>query len=160
MLAFTDSMNLEYLDMAMNVVFFIDIVLNFFTAIFTNDLEIIDDRKEIIISYLKTWFAVDFVSIIPFDFIFMYGGVNKVARFSRIGKLYKLIRMTKMIRLLKIAKIRNKLMKDLSETLKIGVGFERLLFMLVIFCLLVHVIACFWIFIALFDDQSKDNWIY
>lgn len=70
--------------------------------------------------------------------------MNRIARFSRIGKLYKIIRMTKMIRLLKIAKVRNKLVKDLSEILRIGIGFERLLFLLVIFLLMVHVIACFW----------------
>jgi hypothetical protein len=73
-----------------------------------------------------------------------YGSFNRVARFSRIGKLYKIIRMTKMIRLLKIAKVRNKLVKNLSEALKIGVGFERMFFLMIIFLLLVHIIACFW----------------
>jgi hypothetical protein len=95
-------------------------------------------------TYFKSWFFIDLISIIPFDIILMYGNVNRIARFSRIGKLYKIIRMTKMIRLLKIAKVRNKLVKDLSNVLKIGVGFERLLFMMIIFFLLVHVIACFW----------------
>lgn len=110
--------------------------------------------------YLKTWFAVDLISVIPFDIILMYGNVNRVARFTRIGKLYKIIRMTKMVRLLKIAKVRNKLVKDISELLRIGVGFERLLFLMVIFILLLHIIACFWVFIARYDDYSKDNWIY
>ena len=74
----------------------------------------------------------------------MYGNANRIARFSRIGKLYKIIRMTKMIRLLKLAKVRNKLVKDISETLKIGVGVERLTFLTIIFLLLIHVIACLW----------------
>lgn len=90
----------------------------------------------------------------------MYGNVNRIARFTRIGKFYKIIRMTKMVRLLKIAKVRNKLVKNLSEVLRIGVGFERLLFLMVIFLVMIHVIACFWIFIAKFDDLTKDNWIY
>jgi Ion channel len=92
--------------------------------------------------------------------ILLYGNVNRVARFTRIGKLYKIIRMAKMIRLLKIAKVRNKLVKDLSDILRISVGVERLLFLLIIFLLLVHIIACFWVFIAKFDENSKDNWIY
>jgi hypothetical protein len=90
----------------------------------------------------------------------MYGNVNRIARFSRIGKLYKIVRMTKMVRLLKIAKVRNNLVKNVVEALQIGVGFERLLYLSVIFMLMVHVIACFWIFIAKFDETSKVNWIY
>ena len=74
----------------------------------------------------------------------MYGSFGKVARFSRIGKLYKIIRMTKMVRLLKIAKVRNKLVKNMTEAFKIGVGFERMLFLVLIFILLIHVIACVW----------------
>jgi hypothetical protein len=128
----------------LNCFFFFDIVFNFFTAQYTQEYEIIDDFHEIAMDYLKTWFFVDLLSIIPFDIILMYGNVNRIARFSRIGKLYKIIRMTKMVRLLKIAKVRNKLVKDLSEVLRISVGFERLLFLLIIFILLIHVIACFW----------------
>lgn len=90
----------------------------------------------------------------------MFGHVNRIARFTRIGKFYKIIRMTKMVRLLKIAKVRNKLVKNISEVLKIGVGFERLLFLMVIFMVLIHVISCLWIFIARFDDLSKNNWIW
>jgi hypothetical protein len=74
----------------------------------------------------------------------MYGQFNRIARVSRISKLYKIIRMTKMIRLLKFAKVRSKLVKDLTTKLKIGVGFERLMFLMVIFLLLVHVIGCLW----------------
>lgn len=37
---------------------------------------------------------------------------------------------------------------------------ERLAFLLLIFLILVHVIACFWVFIGKFDDTSKNNWIY
>lgn len=68
-------------------------------------------------NYLKSWFLIDLISIIPFDIILMYGSINRIARFSRIGKLYKIIRMTKMVRLLKIAKVRNKLVKNLTEAL-------------------------------------------
>ena len=86
--------------------------------------------------YMKTWLFVDIASIIPFDLILLIGGVNGVTRIARIGKLYKIIRMTRMVRMLKIVKERNKLVKYLNEMLKIGVGFERLLFMMIIFMVL------------------------
>ena len=40
--------------------------------------------------YLKTWFFIDLISVIPFDLILMINGANKIARFTRIGKFYKI----------------------------------------------------------------------
>jgi len=94
--------------------------------------------------YMKSWLLVDIVSIIPFDIIFLVSRYNGVTRIARIGKLYKIIRMTRMVRMLKIVKERNKLVRYLNELLKIGVGFERLIFMMLIFLVLQHVAACIW----------------
>ena len=33
----------------------------------TEDFEIIDDRKEVVINYLQGWFIVDLFAILPFD---------------------------------------------------------------------------------------------
>jgi len=54
--------------------------------------------------------------------------------------------MTRLVRMLKIVKERNKLVKYLSQMLKIGVGFERLLFFVLLFLVACHIIACLWIF--------------
>jgi hypothetical protein len=94
--------------------------------------------------YIKTWFLIDVISVIPFDLILMVQGTNKLARFTRIGKFYKILRMIKMVRLLKVARVRNNIVKNLSEALKIGVGFERLLLLFIIFIVLVHVLGCLW----------------
>jgi len=50
----------------------VDIILNFRTGIVLDgpDSEIILDPKQIRIIYLKTWFAVDFISTFPFDLPF------------------------------------------------------------------------------------------
>ncbi len=85
---------------------------------------------------MKSWFFIDVISIIPFDIIFMYGDFGRMSRIARIGKLYKIIRVARMVRMLKIVKERNKLVKYLNEILKIGVGFERLMFMMLIFMVL------------------------
>jgi hypothetical protein len=81
-------------------------------------------------------------------------------RVARIGKLYKIIKMTRLVRMLKIVKEKNKLAKYLEELLKIGVGFERLLFLFLILIILLHIACCIWVFVGKFDDTSKDNWIY
>ena len=103
---------------------------------------------------------IDFISVIPFDAIMIYGQINRIARISRITKLYKIIRMSKMIRLAKFGKIRTKLFKNFSSVMEITAGLDRLIFLSMVFFLMIHIIACFWIFIAKFDETSKDNWIY
>jgi voltage-gated potassium channel len=101
--------------------------------------------------------------VIPFDYLLVNSGggsFNRVARFVRIGKLYKIIRLTKMVRILKIVQLNNKFIKNLSEMLRINAGFERLIFLALLFFVLEHVVSCLWIFIANFDPGTKNNWIY
>jgi hypothetical protein len=79
-----------------------------------------------------------------FQSIFFIGNFNRLARFVRLGKLYRLIRMTRLVRILRIVKDRNKLVKYLNEILKIGIGFERLVFFILIFLVLCHIVCCLW----------------
>jgi hypothetical protein len=94
--------------------------------------------------YVKGWFFIDLISVIPFDLIFSYSNVNRITRFSRLGRISKIVRMIKMVRLLKIAKVHSKLMKNFQQVVQIAGGVERLVFLLLIFLILIHVIACLW----------------
>ena len=84
------------------------------------------------------------MSIIPFDLIFNVGSFNKISRFSRIGRISKLLKLTKIFRLMKIAKVSNKLVKHLSDLLKISASTERLVLVTLMFFTLQHVVACLW----------------
>lgn len=70
--------------------------------------------------YLKSWFLLDVISVVPFETIFENGNLNRFARLSRIGKIYKVIKLTKLARLIKSIKARKKMSKHLTETLKIN----------------------------------------
>lgn len=94
-------------------------------------------------NYFKSWFFVDFTSILPFDYFLEYGSMSKIVRFSRIGKIYKLIKVTKMVSLVKTAKMRSK-SSFMSGLMKIGEGLERILIMLITSLILQHVTACVW----------------
>ena len=101
---------------------------------------------------------MDFLAILPFDKIFKgVAGFNKLTRILRLPKLYKLIKMTRLVRMLKIVKERNKLVKALTEILRIGVGFERLLFFILIFLIMCHIVACLWIFASRFKGDPNDE---
>ena len=134
-LAFPDmyTENVLIMDDAINIIFFIDIIVNFMSAHYDSDYTIIDDRKEIAMRYLESWFFFDFISVVPFDLFFTFGNMNRIARFTRIGKLYKIIRVLKIIRLFKIIKINDKVTKHLTKLLKINAGIERLCYLLLIF---------------------------
>lgn len=77
----------------------------------------ITERKKIAIDYIKSWFLIDIVSVIPFDLIAEYllsknmtldnpaeqnHNYNQSIRMAKVSKLYKLIKITRMIRLLKL----------------------------------------------------------
>ena len=56
---------------SMDTMFFIDMVMSFFTSYQPGgDEEEQTNRKEIAIHYLRTWFILDLFAILPFDLIF------------------------------------------------------------------------------------------
>ena len=79
----------------------------------------------------------------PFDLLISSGNLNDSIRITRIGRMYKLVKMVRLLRILKIVRDRAKLLKYLSDFLKIGLGFERLFFFVIIFLIMIHTFACF-----------------
>jgi hypothetical protein len=64
--------------------------------------------------------------------------------------------MTRLLRILKIVKERSKLLKYLNDILKIGLGFERLLFFVMIFIILAHIVSCVWVISAQFSGEIDE----
>lgn len=77
-----------------------------------------------------------------------------MARIARIGKIQKLFKLTRLLRMLKIVKEKNKLLKQLTDFLKIGLGFERLFFFVLIFLLSMHLAACLWLLVATINAEE------
>ena len=55
------------MDSIVDVVFFIDIVLNFHTTYVGSGGEVVSDPKVIRFNYLKSWFVIDLLSCLPYD---------------------------------------------------------------------------------------------
>ncbi len=47
------------------MVFFADLVMSFISARYNEVEEVIDDRRQIVCGYLRSWFIIDFISILP-----------------------------------------------------------------------------------------------
>lgn len=101
------------------------------------------------------------MAIIPFDVILNSTDLSSMVRVVRVGRLYKLVKLTRLIRVLKIMKEKSKLLKYLNEFLKLGLGFERLFFLLLVFFMVCHISTCLWVMIAAFQDEGfKGTWAH
>lgn len=84
-------------------------LLNFNTAYFDEDFKLIDQRKEIIKNYLKGYFFIDLLAIVPLpqpSVIANDSGrsndLNSVVRLSRLTRLYRLIKLLRLARIFKM----------------------------------------------------------
>jgi len=143
-----DSPAWKGINLAIDGLFFIDILITFNTAYFDDQHKLIENRKMITCTYLKTWFLIDSLAIVPFDIIFNTGNFNEIVRLTRIGRMYKLIKLTKLLRVLKMVKERANLMDFVQDSLKIGIGFQRLSFFMLYFFIFCHIISCLWVMAA------------
>ncbi len=87
---------------------------------------------------------MDFCSVLPLEIILSTTSFNRLVRVARVGKLYKIVKMARLFRMVRVVKEKNKLAGYLEQILKIGVGFERLLFTFMIFIILLHIASCIW----------------
>ena len=94
-----------------DIFFLIDIFFSFNTSLTDEDFQSIEDRKIIAFVYLRGWFIVDVLAILPFELFLGGSGLNDVVRIARIGRLYRLIKLTKLLRVFKIVKESSKFLK-------------------------------------------------
>lgn len=66
----------------------------------------VTDHKVIAGKYLKSWFIIDILSVVPIDLFLSHALLdgNQLLRVLRIGKLYKMMRLFRMVRALKLLK--------------------------------------------------------
>jgi hypothetical protein len=67
--AFQDDINEGWriFDIIIDTLFWIDLVVNMLSASYNDEGILLKTRKTVIMSYLKTWFLVDFLSCLPFE---------------------------------------------------------------------------------------------
>lgn len=78
----------------LDAVFLVDTVLNFVTAYFDRGECLIDNRRQIACNYLKSWFVVDLISVLPLK-VFLSHSVTQMAKIARVHRVDRLIRTFK-----------------------------------------------------------------
>lgn len=158
----TDSTLWKCINLTIDSTFGIDVILTFFTALpDPENNDFITDKGKIARLYLKGWFPIDVISIIPLDKIFekisaSLAQLGKFGRFARFTRLIRLFRIVRMAKLLRICRDRKKLERAGSGT-QMNPNIKRLLVFLVAMLLVNHTMACLWVMAARFEDEN--NWL-
>lgn len=166
----TEISFLTVLEAVFDIAFFIDIIINFFTAYYNYDEELIQNLSLISIHYLKTWFCVDLFASIPWTIIVLiinaeqntstinhsFSVINKATRFTKIYRMIKFTRLFKIVKISNDAKTKHNIRIPGVEELNLSSSIRRFMKFAVSFLLVSHLITCIWVFIG---KQSEPSWL-
>ncbi|XP_065818463.1 potassium voltage-gated channel subfamily H member 7 [Labrus bergylta] len=138
---------LNVVDLMVDIMFIIDILINFRTTYVNQNEEVVSDPAKIAIHYFKGWFLIDMVAAIPFDLLIFGSGSDETTT---------LIGLLKTARLLRLVRVARKLDRY-SEY-----GAAVLMLLMCIFALIAHWLACIWYAIGNVEKpylEHKIGWL-
>ncbi|KAM4695290.1 voltage-gated delayed rectifier potassium channel KCNH1 isoform 2-T2 [Discoglossus pictus] len=131
------------IDSIVDVIFLVDIVLNFHTTFVGPAGEVISDPKLIRMNYLKTWFVIDLLSCLPYDVINAFENVDE-----GISSLFSSLKVVRLLRLGRVA-------RKLDHYIEYGAAV--LVLLVCVFGLAAHWLACIWFSIGDYEVINEDN---
>ncbi|XP_039308092.1 potassium voltage-gated channel protein eag isoform X6 [Solenopsis invicta] len=144
----SEDVSLLVVDSIVDVIFFIDIVLNFHTTFVGAGGEVVSDPKVIRMNYLKSWFIIDLLSCLPYDVFNAFDHDE-----DGIGSLFSAL---KVVRLLRLGRVVRKLDRYLEY------GAAMLILLLCFYMLVAHWLACIWYSIGRSDADNglQYSWLW
>ena len=137
-----------------NVIFLIDIGLNFFMPYRLKPHEggaLVRDHRRIADNYLHGWFAIDVVSLLPVDLIEVTGLLSAMAGGGEMSQsTVSTIRLVRLLRLLKLARIfrASKILARWENKFAWTYTTKQALFYITVIIVTVHWLACCWAMLA------------
>uniref|UniRef100_A0A8D0HHX1 Potassium voltage-gated channel subfamily H member 3 n=1 Tax=Sphenodon punctatus TaxID=8508 RepID=A0A8D0HHX1_SPHPU len=127
-------------DLSVEILFILDIVLNFRTTFVSKSGQVVFDPHAIFLHYLTRWFLLDLVAALPFDLLYAF----KVNVYFG-AHLLKTVRLLRLLRLL----------PNLDRYSQYSAVVLTLL--MTVFALLAHWVACIWYFIGQREVESSPS---
>ena len=124
------------IDRFIDLIFVVDIVINFRTPWTNEHGMIMFDCNEAASKYLKGWFFLDVVSVLPFDAIKLI--VPNAGVMLKMPRLLKLARLMKLLKVLKASRV----VKRLEQNMDVKFGVIRLAKFLVYTTIAAHWLGC------------------
>ena len=149
------------IDRVVDFVFFVDIFVNFRSAyVMQNGLTVFDAR-DVAWRYVKSWFAVDFISILPFELLEFVDFSDGTGEGGINASTLRSIKLIRLLRLLKLAKVirASRIMKRFEANMSIKFGWIRLIKFVVGLCGIAHWNACIWFMVGSIANPGEMSWI-
>ncbi|KAL3318925.1 Potassium voltage-gated channel subfamily H member 7 [Cichlidogyrus casuarinus] len=124
---------LVIIDLVVDMMFIVDILINFRTTYVLNG-EYVQDPQRIALNYLRGWFLIDAMAAIPFDLLLFGSGGE-----SETMTLTGVLKTTRLLRLLRVAR---------RIHLYVEYGAAVMLLLMATFTLVAHWLACIFYAIA------------
>lgn len=160
-MGFNEEESLAYLifDLAIDIVFFIDIFLCFFSAYLDTQGNIVRIRKKIKDRYMNNSFVIDLIANFPIEYYFI--SIEKNSRYSlplgvRFFRIFKSLRFFKIIYNSNV----NIIKKYILDEMRISNGTSRMLLFLLVFLLSCHISSCLFFFLSKIQSGNPDNWVF
>ncbi|CEG38634.1 potassium sodium hyperpolarization-activated cyclic nucleotide-gated [Plasmopara halstedii] len=143
----------QYLNYLFDSSFAVDVILNFFTGYFEEDILVFELQK-VRKRYLRSWFLFDVASTIPLE---QFMEVMTIASSSlltlKLIRIFRLFRLLKLMRLLRLKRTMEALQVDalnahVLQTIK----------SLLMIIFIIHLVACGWYMFYTWDPTGK-NWV-
>ncbi|XP_064421690.1 potassium voltage-gated channel subfamily H member 4 [Latimeria chalumnae] len=126
-------------DIAVEMLFILDIVLNFRTTYVSQSGQVVYDTRSICLHYVATWFFVDLIAALPFDLLYAFNVT-----------VTSLVHLLKTVRLLRLLRLLQKLDRYSQYSAMV------LTLLMSMFALLAHWMACIWYVIGRNEMENHD----
>ncbi|XP_062874575.1 potassium voltage-gated channel subfamily H member 4a [Trichomycterus rosablanca] len=126
-------------DIAVEMLFILDIILNFRTTYVGPTGQVVYDAHSICLHYSTTWFIVDLIAAFPFDLLYAFNIPVK-----------SLVHLLKTVRLLRLLRLLQKVDRYSQYSAVV------LTLLMSVFALLAHWLACIWYVIGRKELASND----
>ena len=150
-----------WFELGMDILFSIDLLVNFISAYEINQHEVEVRWGKIICYYGTSWFILDAIACVPtqlFEQFTSDGSYKSLVRLARLPRLYRLLRILRLLKMLRIVK-HNKTFTKAVESLKMNTGISRMIQVTVTVFFMVHLVSCFWFLTAKFSEFHPDTWV-
>ncbi|XP_039595845.1 potassium voltage-gated channel subfamily H member 4a isoform X1 [Polypterus senegalus] len=126
-------------DIAVEMLFILDIALNFRTTYVSQSGQVVYEPRSICIHYAATWFFVDLIAALPFDLLYAFNIT-----------VTSLVHLLKTVRLLRLLRLLQKLDRYSQYSAMV------LTLLMSMFALLAHWMACIWYVIGRKEMENND----
>lgn len=134
-------------DGLITLVFGLDIIVRFYTAVEINGV-LITDRREVARQYMRFWFWVDLAATVPLELI----SSGLLAGSHRAVRMFRLMRLARLLKLVKIHQVS----RDWHTNRVLNQSAVRLVFFIFWILLVAHWIACGWVMLQGVQDSEND----